>query len=385
MNRWVLVFALATLFPNPVLAEEEKGNEEQAFLTNPRQLTFEGKRAGEAYFSPDGKRLIFQAEREADNPFYQIYILSLETGDLTRVTPGMGKTTCSFFHPVEDRVLFASTHLDPDAVAKQKQELQLRAEGKQRRYAWDYDETYDIFTSKPDGSDMIRLTSEPGYDAECAFSPDGAWIVFSSNRTAYPIDKLSKKDQDKAAVDLSYFADIYVMKSDGTGVKRLTTEPGYDGGPFFTPDGKRIVWRRFAEDGAVADVYVALDGSDVRRVTDFGAMSWAPFFHPSGEYWSSPTFLASRTSSSTSWMPKARRSPCASAARPASMGSRCFRRMERSSRGRRVARRASRHRSSSPSGTQTARQRTGARSQGSCGHKINSAARRSSATRRRRT
>ena len=82
MNRWVLVFALATLFPNPVLAEEEKGNEEQAFLTNPRQLTFEGKRAGEAYFSPDGKRLIFQAEREADNPFYQIYILSLKTGDL---------------------------------------------------------------------------------------------------------------------------------------------------------------------------------------------------------------------------------------------------------------------------------------------------------------
>ena len=258
---------------------------EPTFLSHVRQLTFEGKRSGEAYFAPDGKRLIFQAEREADNPFYQIYILSLETGDVTRVSPGTGKTTCSFFAPAGDRVVFASTHLDPNAIPKQKQEFELRAAGKQRRYAWDYDETYDIFSAKPDGSDMKRLSDTVGYDAECSYSPDGQWIVFSSNRAAYPIEKLSKKDQDRAAVDLSYFCDIYVMKVDGTGVKRLTTAPGYDGGPFFTPDGKRIVWREFAEDGAVADVYTMLpDGSDVRRITDFGAMSWAPYFHPSGDY-----------------------------------------------------------------------------------------------------
>jgi Tol biopolymer transport system component len=258
---------------------------ESTFLTNVRQLTFEGKRSGEAYWSPDGKRLIFQAEREADNPFYQIYILSLETGDVTRVSPGSGKTTCAFFAPAGDRVIFASTHLDPNAVPKQKQELELRAAGKERRYAWDYDETYDIFSAKADGSDPVRLTDRLGYDAEDSYSPDGQWIAFSSNRAAYPIEKLSKKDQDRAAVDLSYFCDIYIMKADGTGVKRLTTDPGYDGGPFFTPDGKRIVWREFSEDGTVADVYTMLpDGSDRKRVTDFGAMSWAPYFHPRGDY-----------------------------------------------------------------------------------------------------
>jgi Tol biopolymer transport system component len=282
----VVVASIVATISIPVRADEvHHAAAEATFLSNTRQLTFEGKRSGEAYFSPDGKRLIFQAEREADNPFYQIYILSLETGDVTRVSPGTGKTTCSYFHPSENRVVFASTHLDPDAVPKQKQEFDLRASGKQRRYAWDYDETFDLFSAHPDGSDVKRLTDEPGYDAECAYSPDGRWIVFSSNRAAYPIEKLAKVDQDRATVDLSYFADIYLMQSDGTGVKRLTNEPGYDGGPFFTPDGKRIVWRRFAEDGAVADVYtMALDGGDVHRITHFGAMSWAPYFHPSGDY-----------------------------------------------------------------------------------------------------
>jgi Tol biopolymer transport system component len=190
---------------------EPAANPEPTFLTNVRQLTFEGKRSGEAYFAPDGKRMIFQAEREADNPFYQIYILSLETGDVNRVSPGTGKTTCSFFNPAQDRVIFASTHLDPNAVAKQKQEFDLRAAGKQRRYAWNYDETYEIFSAKTDGTDLMRLSNAVGYDAECSYSPDGQWIVFSSNRAAYPIEKLSKKDQDRAAVDLSYFCDIYVM------------------------------------------------------------------------------------------------------------------------------------------------------------------------------
>src|SRR5215210_3677368 len=90
---------------------------ESAFLRNIRQLTFEGKRAGEGYFSPDGKSLIFQSEREAENPFYQIYILDLESGDTHRLSPGVGKTTCGFFRPKSDEVLFASTHHDPAAKA----------------------------------------------------------------------------------------------------------------------------------------------------------------------------------------------------------------------------------------------------------------------------
>src|SRR5881275_195031 len=154
--------------------------DESAFLKNVRQLTFEGKRSGEGYFSPDGKSLIFQSEREADNPFYQIYIMDLESGDAHRVSPGVGKTTCAFFRPNSDEVLFASTHLDPAAKAKQKAELDFRAAGKQRRYAWDYDDQMEIFSARRDGSGLRRLTDAPGYDAEASYSPDGKQIVFCS-------------------------------------------------------------------------------------------------------------------------------------------------------------------------------------------------------------
>src|SRR4051812_33419031 len=116
--------------------------QENRFISNARQLVFEGKRSGEGYFSPDGKKLIFQSERDPANPFYQQYILDLETGDTTRVSPGTGKTTCGFFRPASDRVLFASTHADPQAIAKQKTEREFRASGKQRRYSWDYDAAF---------------------------------------------------------------------------------------------------------------------------------------------------------------------------------------------------------------------------------------------------
>src|SRR3989442_15737840 len=114
-------------------------SDEAHFLSNVRQLTFEGRRSGEGYFSSDGKALIFQSEREPGNPFYQIYILDLDSGETHRVSPGIGKTTCAFFRPGTDEVLFASTHLDPEAKAKQKAELDFRAAGKERRYSWDYD------------------------------------------------------------------------------------------------------------------------------------------------------------------------------------------------------------------------------------------------------
>jgi Tol biopolymer transport system component len=156
--------------------------QEKRFLSNARQLVFEGKRSGEAYFSPDGRKLIFQSEREPNNPFYQQYILDLETGETTRVSPGTGKTTCGFFQPGTNRVLFASTHADPEAAAKQKAELEFRASGKQRRYAWDYDATFDIFSAKQDGSDLVNLTHTAGYDAEGSYSPDGKQIVFCSRR-----------------------------------------------------------------------------------------------------------------------------------------------------------------------------------------------------------
>src|SRR5207247_2412354 len=218
---------------------------EAQFLSNIWQLTFEGRRSGEGYFSPDGKALIFQSERETGNPFYQIYILDLETGDSHRVSAGIGKTTCAFFRPNTDEVLFASTHLDPEAKGKQKTELELRASGKERRYSWDYDEHFDIFVAKRDGSRLRRLTSAYGYDAEASYSPNGKKIVFTSLRDAYPAEKLSSEDRKRLENDPAYFGEIYIMNADGSGQNRLTFTPGHDGFdglPVFSPDGRRLCW-----------------------------------------------------------------------------------------------------------------------------------------------
>jgi len=277
----LLLVAFAAL--QPLRAQDSA--KEAEFLRNTRQLLYEGRRSGEGYFSADGKFMVFQSEREADNPFYQIYLLNLESGDVNRVSPGTGKTTCAFLRPGSDEVLFASTHVDPEALAKQKTELDFRATGKSRRYAWDYDDRMELFVSKRDGSNVRRLTDAPGYDAEGSYSPDGKLIVFCSLRHAFPLTQLSPEDRKRMDTDTAYFGDIYLMNADGTNVRRLTRTPGYDGGPFFSPDGQRVLWRRFNEKGDTADIYtMKLDGSDVRRLTDFGAMSWAPYFHPSGQY-----------------------------------------------------------------------------------------------------
>lgn len=280
---WLMLATMLAL-AKPSNAAELKQAGESSFLSNIRQLTYEGLRSGEGYFSSDGKALIFQSEREAGNPFYQIYVLDLESGDSHRVSPGIGKTTCAFFRPGSDEVLFASTHHDPEAKAKQKAELDFRATGQQRRYSWDYDEQMDIFSARRDGMRLRRLTTSLGYDAEASYSPDGRKIVFTSIRDAYPTDKLFAEDRKRVETDLSYFAEIYIMNADGSEQKRLTTVPGYDGGPFFSPDGQRIIWRRFDEKGTVADVYtMKLDGTDIQRLTDFGCMAWAPYYHPSGQ------------------------------------------------------------------------------------------------------
>src|SRR6266404_3913759 len=277
-------FAIAALCLLATPARLRAASGEAQLLTEIRQLIFEGKRSGEGYFSPDGQNLIFQSEREPENPFYQIYVLDFQTGETHRVSPGIGKTTCGFFRPGSDQVLFASTHEDPEARAKMKSELQFRASGQQRRYAWDYDDQMEIWSARRDGSQLKRLTNAKGYDAEASYSPDGKLIVFSSNRQAYS-DKLSEQDQKRLTLDKSYFCELYLMNPDGSNVRRLTHTPGYDGGPFFSPDGQRILWRRFDENGVIANVFtMKLDGSDVRQLTDFGCMSWAPYFHPSGAY-----------------------------------------------------------------------------------------------------
>ena len=259
-------------------------NRERDYLSRVRRLTVEGRRAGEGYWSPDGTRLVFQSERDPANPFYQIYTLDFATGETKRVSPGMGKTTCAFFRPGTDQILFASTHHDPRSLQLQKEELDFRASGKERRYAWDYDPEMDIYAVAESSGTLTRLTTARGYDAEAGYSPDGQWIVFSSMRDAYN-RTLTAAEQKQLATDPSYFGEIYIMKADGTDQRRLTTAAGYDGGPFFTTKGDRIVWRRFDEQGLIADIWTMKpDGSDKRQITAFKAMSWAPYEHPSGEY-----------------------------------------------------------------------------------------------------
>lgn len=259
-------------------------SEDPKLIQNAKQITFVGPKSGEGYFSADGKKMVFQSEREPGNPFYQMFIMDLESGSVQRLSPGQGKTTCGWVHPNMQKVMWSSTHLDKQIPAKVKEELSLRANPVKGRYSWSFDEHFDIFESNLEGKNQKRLTKELGYDAEGSYSPDGQYIAFASNRIAYD-HKLTAEEDKKFKQDPSYFMEIYIMKADGSYVKRLTTSSGYDGGPFFSADGKKITWRRFSESGASAEIFTMdVDGKNQKQITRLNSMSWAPFFHPSGDY-----------------------------------------------------------------------------------------------------
>lgn len=245
---------------------------EERRLGDLRMLTEKGTNA-EAYFSADGRRLIFQATRPGESECDQIYVMNVDGSGLRRVSTGEGRTTCGYFFPDGDRILYSSTH-HRDAACPPPVD-------RSRGYVWPL-HPYDLFTARPDGSDLRRLTDSPAYDAEATVSPDGEWIVFTSARDGDP--------------------EIYRMRPDGSQVRRLTREEGYDGGAFFSPDGSRIVYRAhhpteqedladyraLLADGlvrpSVMEIFVMdADGSDKRQVTDNGAANFAPFFHPDGE------------------------------------------------------------------------------------------------------
>ncbi len=256
----------------------------EKLLARIRQLTFEGVRSGEGYFSKSGQKLVYQSENHADNPFYQIYLLDLRTGENKIVSSGIGKTTCAWIHPNEKWVLFSSTHLDSNASQKQATELAERESGKARKYSWDYDRHYDLFKVDTASGQTQRITSSDGYDAEGSYSPTGDKIVFSSNRNAYS-KRLTATEQKIFERDKSYFNDIYLMNFDGTKLEQLTRSAGYDGGPFFNSKGDQICWRRFSPNGHKAEIYrMNLDSRKEKKLTSLDAMSWAPFFHPSNKY-----------------------------------------------------------------------------------------------------
>lgn len=249
-------------------------------LRNVRQLTFGGNNA-EAYWSPDGERLIFQSDWGAINTqgCDQQFVMSVadgagEDGDGARlVSTGTGRTTCGYFL-TDDRVVYASTHPGGPACP-------VTAASQTGRYVWDIFPTYDIFVADADGSNTELLIGGEGYDAEATVSPDGRFVVFTSTRSG----------------DL----ELWRLEVATGELLQLTDTLGYDGGAFFSPDGTQIVWRSSRPTGEAADAYRALlandtvepgaldlyvadiDGSNVRRVTRLPGANWAPFFHPSGE------------------------------------------------------------------------------------------------------
>ncbi len=284
-------FCAASLLPGTFAqtsAPSAADNGESRFISNVVPLTLTSPtclRSGEGYFSADGTQMVFQSERDPENPFYQIYLMDFEDAEITLISPGHGKTTCAWIHPDGERILFASTHDDSQAVEKQRAKIAERESGQEGRYNWDYDEHYELYSYEPAHDRYTQLTKAVGYDAEGSYSPDGSLVAFASNRRAYQPGELSDAEQRQFEFHQASAMDIYIMNADGTDVRRLTNAPGYDGGPFFSPDGQRICWRRFAPDMSSGEIWTMnIDGSDPRQLTQLSATSFAPYYHPSGQY-----------------------------------------------------------------------------------------------------
>jgi len=261
---------------------------EPRYLANIRQVTSGFSKAGEGYFSPDGRTIIYQAISDR-YPFYQIYTQSLAPGkqdakqEPKLVSTGRGKTTCSFFAPDGKSIIFASSHLDPDLDRTEdagRKKLAEEAKNPHHRYQWDFDPNMEIFSAAVDGSHLRRLTYSKGYDAECAYSPDGRQIVFCSDRGGNP--------------------NLYIMDADGGNVRQLTHEKGYNGGPFFSPDGRWVVYRSDRKHEGLLQIHViGVDGRNDTALTDNGGVNWAPYWHPTKPYiiWTSADYSDPRVHS----------------------------------------------------------------------------------------
>ena len=246
--------------------------EGEKHLTNIRMLTDGGENA-EAYLSFDEQKLIFQAtvgELKCD----QIFSMKIDGSQKQLVSTGNGRTTCAYFLPGDERIIYSSTHLNDQECPTPPD----RAKG----YVWQLYDSFDIFFANADGSAVTQLTFSEKYDAEATVSPKEDKIIFTSTRDGDP--------------------ELYVMDIDGSNQTRLTFEKGYDGGAFFSQDGSKIVFRasrpkteseladyeELANNGlfrpSILEIYVMnSDGSDIQQITNFGKASFAPFFHPDGK------------------------------------------------------------------------------------------------------
>lgn len=261
-------------------AQEDKTNqtstktaifESEKHFANIKQLTFGGQNA-EAYYSYDGSELIFQSTRDTLG-CDAIFRMNSDGTNVRMVSTGKGVSTCSFISPDGKSIIYASTHLAGDECPSKPDMSQ--------GYVWALYSGYDIFKADPDGSNIVRLTSTPGYDAEAVYSPKGDKIIFTSVRTG----------------DL----ELYLMDPDGSSIEQITNTPGYDGGAFFSFDGEWICWRASRQEGKELDDYRNLLKKGLIRpgslelyimnlkdrkpiqLTDNGAANFGPYFHPDGK------------------------------------------------------------------------------------------------------
>ena len=276
MNFKFLLLQIVTVFITisfSIFAQSDDYKfEGEKHLSNIRMLTNGGENA-EAYLSFDEQKLIFQATIN-DMQCDQIFTMNIDGSEKELVSTGKGRTTCAYYLPGDNKIVYASTHLAGEDCPPPPD----RSKG----YVWQLYNSFDIFSANADGSDVTRLTFSEGYDAEATVSPKGDKIVFTSTRDGDP--------------------EIYVMNIDGSNQTRLTFQKGYDGGAFFSQDGSKIVFRAsrpvteeeladyeaLANDGlfrpTTLEIYTMnADGSDINQITNFGKASFAPFFFPDGE------------------------------------------------------------------------------------------------------
>jgi Tol biopolymer transport system component len=261
------VKALCLFFVSLLLTAQESKR-----LSNIRQLTNGGQNA-ESYWSPDGKRLVFQSTPPGGS-CDQIYVMDADGKNSRRISNGEGVTTCGYFLPDGNHVLYGSTHAQGAACPPRPD----RSKG----YIWAVYPAYDIYVATLDGKILRKITDAPGYDAEGTVNWRRKKIVYTS----------------KASGDL----DLWSMNIDGTGKTRLTSAVGYDGGAFFSPDGSKLVWRahhpaagpaleryqQLLQEDLTAPMKMELfvsnaDGSGAKQITNFGCASFAPQFTPDGK------------------------------------------------------------------------------------------------------
>ncbi|MCA9278716.1 MAG: PD40 domain-containing protein [Phycisphaeraceae bacterium] len=271
---------------------------EAPLLTNHTQLTSAAQfmKAGEAYFSPNMERVIFQAipvpapGTEPDK-HYSMYVANFShdaegviTGlnNIRRLSEPGSSNTCGWFHPIEhNKVLFASTIVPPVFNGK----AGYQKDGS--RYAWAFPEEMDIVTATMASDGTLREPARarfvlPGYTAEASWSKDGRHILYA------------QMNEERSELIGKHDLDIWVYDTQQNEHRLLVSAPGYDGGPFFSPDGKRICYRSDRRGNDMLQVYVsdlvyndtgAIVGTSAEyQLTDGPNVNWAPYWHPSGEY-----------------------------------------------------------------------------------------------------